>query len=495
MNSSDTSGQYHSFAIKAARGSLWVAAGRYVSYAVNFISGIFIARLLVPEDFGTVALATATFGILSRMKSVGIGAAIIQRPDDDPVVLSTLFWVQAGIAIAIFLLALPIALFSGLFDARTAKIFLIIAAFRTARDITYPAGAILRRYFRFKQLTIVDVVLDVLSLAAAVATAYLGFGVWALVWPSMVGLLLKGLLRWRLSRWRPQLVFDWDVVRDLKRFSAGYFSFGVLEEFVHKIDDVLLGKLSGTRTLGFYSKAYSTSEIFHNNVGGVISTTTALPLFSRYQSDPQRLRRAYELTMRTVMRLGGWFYITLAVVAYEVIGLLYGQKWQPLVPVLWAMLPYALLLTMFDLSKSLLIAVDCIDHVARAFALMAGVLLVALVPGILTFNAIGAAVAVDAMVVVGLAYEMAKIAEVLEVDVWAIIRKPVGLTVIHGFLLIVVKQFLVSDAPWLGVLVVGAISTGLSVALGWAFDRESLLRDMRSVYAALRGRPVAVIPR
>ena len=480
-----------SLATKATRGSLWVAVGKYVNYTISFISGIFIARLLKPEDFGTVALATATFGILSRMKSVGIGIAIIQRPDDDPVALSTLFWVHAGITMAIFLLALPIALFSGLFDALTAKIFLIIAAFRTARDITYPAAAMLRKHFQFKQLTMVDVVFDTLSLVTAVAMAYLGFGVWVLVWPSMIGLLLKGLLRWRLSRWRPQFVFDWDVVRALKRFSVAYFLFGVLEEFVHKIDDVLLGKLGGTTSLGFYSKAYNTSEMFHVNVSGVIATT-ALPLFSRYQNDPQRLRRAYELVIKMALKLGGLFYITLAVVAYEVVGLLYGQKWLPLVPILWAMLPYALILPTFELNKYLLVAVGLIDDVARAFALMAGVLLVALIPGILLFGAIGAAIAVDAMIVAGLVYKLVKIRNMLEVDVSAILYKPVGLMLIQGLLLVMVKQFLLPADSWLAILVIGGISVGLFAVSVWAFDRSWLLNDVRSLYLAARGRPIAM---
>lgn len=484
-------GQYHSLATKATRGSLWVAVGKYVSYAIYFISGIFIARLLRPEDFGTVALATATFGILSRMRSVGIGTAIIQRPDEDPGALSTLFWVHAGIAIAIFLLALPIALFSGLFDALTAKIFLIIAAFRTARDITYPAAALLRKHFQFKQLAIVDVVLDTLSLAVAVMMAYLGFGVWVLVWPSMIGLLLKGLLRWRLSQWRPQLVFDWDVVRDLKRFSAAYFLFGVLQEFVHKIDDVLLGKLGGTTNLGFYSKAYNTSEMFHVNVGGVIATT-ALPLFSRYQTDPQRLLRAYELVIKTLFKVGGLFYITLAVLAPEVVGLLYGQKWLPLVPILWTMLPYALLLPVLNLSYILLMAVDRIDKVARAYVLMAGVLLVGLIPGILLFGAIGAAVAVDVMIVFGSVYQFAKITEMFKVDMAAIVYKPVGLTLIHGILLVIATQFLVFATSWLTILVISGISVGLFVVLGWVLDRSWLFRDVRLLYATVRGDRVVV---
>lgn len=491
MNDRDQTPLTVSYATKAVRGSLWVGAGKYVNYAVGLVSGILLARLLVPEDFGVVVLATATFGIISRMNSVGINVAIIQRKDEDPVALSTLFWVRAGIAIAVFLIALPIAFFSGLFDVLTAQIFLIVALFRTANNIMHPARAILRRRFHFRQLTVVDIGITLPSSAAAVAMAFLGFGVWSLVWPAMTALLLKGLLLWRASRWLPKLVFDWDVVRDLKRFAVRYLSFGVLEEFIHRIDDVLLGRIGGTTSLGFYSKAYNTSGMFHANVGGVIATT-ALPLFSRYQEDLQRLRRTYELAIKMVVKIGGLFYITLAIVAYEVVGLLYGQKWLPLVPIFWVMLPYAILLPAFNLGKVLLIAVGRIRDVVRVYAVMAGVLLIVLIPGITFFGAIGAAVAVNVMIIGGLAYELVKISRVLAVNISAILYKPIGLVLIHGLLLVVVKQFLTSTAPWwMTILVIGGVSVGLLTALGWVFDRSWLLDDVRLVYLAARGRPIA----
>lgn len=479
--------QQPSLAAKAVRGSLWVGAGKYVNYVVSFVSGILLARLLAPEDFGVVVLAMATFGILSKMSSVGIDVAIIQRKDEDPVVLSTLFWVLAGIAITVFLIALPIAFFSGFFDVLTAQVFLIVALFRTANNITHPAGAILRRRFQFKQLALIDIGITLPSSIAAVAMAFLGFGVWSLVWPVMAALLLKGLLLWRASRWLPKLVFDWDVVRDLKRFAMRYFCFGVLEEFIHKIDDVLLGRIGGTTSLGFYSKAYNTSGMFHASVGGAIATT-ALPLFSRYREESQRLRRAYELVIKTVLKLGGLFYITLAPMAYEVIGLLYGKKWQPLVPVLWAMLPYALLLPAFELSRYLLIAVGRIGDVVRVYMVMAVVLLVGLIPGILLFDAIGAAVAVDAMIIVGFAYQMVRVAKILQVDVAAIVFKALGLILVQAMLLLVVREVLMPCVPWLLVLVIGVMSIGLFVALAWVFDRSWLLSDMRLVWAAARGK-------
>jgi O-antigen/teichoic acid export membrane protein len=480
-----------SLATKATRGSLWVGAGKYVNYVVSFVSSIALARLLTPEDFGVVALATATFGILSRMNSVGISVAIIQREDEDPAALSTLFWAQTSIAMAIFVLAVIIGLFSSLFDALTMRIFLIVAAFCTASIVTYPSHAILRRHFQFKQLTVVDIGLGFLSSAAAVAMAYLGLGVWALVWPAMIALLLKGLLYWRASGWRPQFVFDWDVLRDLRRFAFSYFSYGVLEEFVHKIDDVLLGKLSGVNSLGFYSKAYSTSEMFHANVGTIIATT-ALPLFSCYQDDLQRLRRAYELIIKALLKLGGLFYVTLAVLAYEAIGLLYGQKWQPMVPILWAMLPYALLLPVFTLSSYPLIAVGRISDATRAFAVMAGVLLIALLPGILILDAVGAALAVDVMILVGLVHQFVKISQVFEVNLPDTVYKPFGVALIHGILLVIVKQWLMPLTPWLITVVISVISVGLFAALTWAFDRPWLLRDVRLVYATVRGHPVVV---
>ncbi len=283
-------------------------------------------------------------------------------------------------------------------------------------------------------------------------------------------------------------MFDWNVLSNLKRFSAAYFSFGVLEEFVHKIDDVLLGKLGNMKSLGFYSRAYNTSEMFHVNVGAVVSAT-ALPLFSRYQSDLQRLKRAYELVIKMLLKLGGLFYVTLGVLGYEVVGLVYGQKWQPMVPILWAMLPYALLLPVLTLSNFPLIAVGRISKVVRSYAIMAGILLITLVPGILALGAVGAALAVDIMILAGLTHQMALISHVFKVNKLETVYKPIGIILGHGILLVIVKVWLMPPvAPWLNIGVIGAISVAVFVVLTWVCDRSWLLQDVRLLYAMARGR-------
>ena len=188
-------------ATKATRGSIWFGFGRYISYIINFASGIILARLLAPEDFGVVALATASFGILSRLNSLGIGTMIIQREDDDPIVLSTFFWIQASVAVTILLLAIVFALSSDLFDVLTLKVFLVIAVFHTANRVTQPTHSILQKRFEFKKLSFAEIGFSLLSSIAAVLMAFLGFGLWAVVWPGMITMVFPILLLHHSPSW------------------------------------------------------------------------------------------------------------------------------------------------------------------------------------------------------------------------------------------------------------------------------------------------------
>jgi len=473
-------------ATKATRGSIWFGFGRYISYIINFASGIILARLLAPEDFGVVALATASFGILSRLNSLGIGTMIIQREDDDPIVLSTFFWIQASVAVTILLLAIVFALSSDLFDVLTLKVFLVIAVFHTANRVTQPTHSILQKRFEFKKLSFAEIGFSLLSSIAAVLMAFLGFGLWAVVWPGMITMLLKGLLYWRVSKFRPKRVFDWAVVRDIKNISLAYFIFGILEEFVHKIDDIFLGKIAGTGSLGYYARAYNTSELFHVNVGGTIATV-ALPLFSRVQKDTGRLLRSYELVIKMVVKLGGLFYITLAVVAQEAVQLIYGQKWLPMIPILWSMLPYALLIPVLNLSKNFLISVGRIGDVTRAFIIMSIVLLIGLIPGTLWLGVIGTAISVNIMIIAGLIYVLMKIKKEIDLDIWEILYKPLVMTGIQGLLLSLIKQSIVIASSWLVILIVGGASVTLFLLSGWLVDRKWMSNDIYSFYRAVRG--------
>ena len=185
--------------------------------------------------------------------------------------------------------------------------------------------------------------------------ALLGFGVWSLVGGLATGTLLSCLGAWMLVPQRPALSFHWPTTKWVFGFAKHTFIAGLMEKVLHDLDDVVIGTLGSTRSLGFYNKSFRMAEAGAQGLFPPI-VNTAFPTFAKLQSDRLRLSRAYEIILAWIMRLATLLYVLLGLLAPEIIRFLYGPKWLGVVPLLRLLLIYGLLSPAFNLSNSLHLA-------------------------------------------------------------------------------------------------------------------------------------------
>ena len=319
----------------AARGGLWAAVGNWGFQLSTLVIFVLLSRHLDAEDFGLVALAIVFTGLVKILGEQGLVDAIVQRPDLDDVHLDTAFWASVGLG-GIFAAALAAA--SGFIAEllnepdlgpvlATLSIVLFISTFSAVQR------AILQRKLAISSLTLRRLSAVTVGGIAGVVAAIAGLGVWSLVIQSLVAEVVGAIALWTVSDWRPGLHFSRSRFNQLLGFGISVVGFRILRFVRLRSDNLLIGAFLGAAALGFYSVAYRLLRLVINMTTSVVGMV-AFPVFSRIQTEPERIKSAYykAIGLTTLIVLPA--FVGLAALAPEVTRLVFGDKWSESVPVM-----------------------------------------------------------------------------------------------------------------------------------------------------------------
>ena len=321
--------------LKARSAVYWSSLDILVRQGLKFVVTVILARLLVPEDFGTVALLALFLGLGTLFVTGGFSAALIQKQDATHTDESTIFWFNIGAAFAVTLGLIALSPWLARYFelpvlrplAMVMACNIFISAFGTIH-IT-----LLTKQLNFKTLTIVGVLATVLSSMLAIYLALADYGVWALAWQALSATISTTVLLWWFSSWRPLMTFSGSSFNSLMGFGGWIFAAGLLETIYQKGYTLLIGKYYGTYDLGIYNQADNTQQIPTSLLTSVISQVT-FPLFASIADDAARLRRAVRLSVRSTMLITSPAMLGLAVLATPFVGEVFGEQWLPAAPLL-----------------------------------------------------------------------------------------------------------------------------------------------------------------
>lgn len=302
---------------------------------VNFIITIILARLLLPEDFGIVAMVMVFFEVSSTFIESGFYTALVREKSISENDKSTTFIFNLITAvllyILLFFLAPSIALWFG--EPILVPIIRIMGLNLIIFSFSIIQRAKLTHQIDFKTQTKVRFFAVIISGGVAVIMAYSGFGVWSLV--AKIGLMafLDTLFLWIMSPWKPNWVFNPESFKRLFGFGSKILLSSLLDRFYQQIYKLLIGKFFSSAMLGFYTQASNFSNIVVSTLFRTLDKIT-YPILSKLQEDKARLKSGF----RKVVKMSSFFIIPamvlLAVLAKPVIVFLIGEKWLPAVPFL-----------------------------------------------------------------------------------------------------------------------------------------------------------------
>lgn len=320
---------------KTIAGAKWTLLQNLGSQVFSLAVFLVLVRLLEPAEFGLFALAYVYASLITLIVNSGFESALIQREQLEPEHLHTAFWVNIGLAIGLAVLTLAgapwIAKVFG-----TAELGPIISLMSVAFVINSPVAvqrALLRRELNFKTLSTRILIANFLANAAAVGFALAGFGVWSLVGREIVSGLLLILLLWTATRWRPRFMFSMRHFREIYAFGMHVMGNNLFRFFIQRSDNFLIGVFLGTTALGFYSVAYRILDLMIQVTTKTI-VSVAMPSLSRLQADQTRFASGVGQINIVVVQASVPIFLGIAVLAPDIIPLLFGEKWIASVPVM-----------------------------------------------------------------------------------------------------------------------------------------------------------------
>jgi teichuronic acid exporter len=315
---------------KITGAAIWSTLDVFLNQVVGFAISVILARLLVPEDFGLVAMLSFFTAIANLFVNAGLSIAIIQNKHATIVDESTVFWfnmIVGGLfAITLWAAAPLLALF---FEAEVLEpiakinaVGIFLAACCSLQNTLFI------KQLDFKILTSINLIRTISTGGLAIYLATIGYGVWALVYQSLFSSILSLVLIWSFSNWRPIFIFSKDSFHSQIKFGGYVFAAGLLDVIYRRGSLLFMGKMFGPRELGFYTRAENTQNLLSTLLTRSVSRVT-FPAFSSVNEDLEKIKRWGAISVSSIMFVTAPILIFIAVYSAMFIEVLFGKQWLP----------------------------------------------------------------------------------------------------------------------------------------------------------------------
>ena len=342
---------------KAITGIIWSAMESWGRQAVSFGVFFLLARLLGPETFGLVALASVFLAFVQVFLDQGLSQAIVQRLELEEEHLDTAFWTNVSISLLLATVSIACANLVADFynEPQLTLIIRYLSLSFVFGSLSGVQSAILRRKLAFKVLTIRSLIAIIISGIVGLTMAFMGFGVWSLVGKQLANSLSQVLVLWWVSDWRPGFKVSKRHFKELFSFGINVLGIRLLNFFNRRSDDFLIGYFLGTVALGYYNIAYQLLLIMTQLLTS-ITTKVAMPMFSRLQQDLPRLRRGFYAATQFTSLVSFPAFLGVWALAPELVQGLFGEKWLPSIPVMQILVFIGILHSVYYFNGNIIMA-------------------------------------------------------------------------------------------------------------------------------------------
>jgi len=318
----------------SVRGGVITFSAQLIKLIMNMLVTIWLAHILVPDDFGLVAMVMVIVNFFVLFKDAGFSTATIQQETVSHEQVGLLFWLSAVIGIVLGLILFFIAPAVALFfhEPRLVEIVQVLSLVFFLGGLGVQHEALMQRQMRFRGLVAIELLGLLLASITAICLALSGAGYWAMVWMQVVAIVVRVVLLWLMAGWIPSLPVLKVGVRKMAEF-GGYMTLSnVIHYLSRQSDQVLLGWWSGAHALGLYSTAMQMLLLPIQQVLSPLSRVAVVTL-SRVQGDDAGYRRAFLLLVKIVAYMTMPLMAVLAVLADPAVRLFLGEQWLEAVPI------------------------------------------------------------------------------------------------------------------------------------------------------------------
>lgn len=376
---------------RAARGGAVAITSQGLKFIVTLAATSVMARLLTPQDYGLIGMVAVVTGFVSMYKDLGLAAATIQKPEITSEQISTLFWVNLALSLAITLVTSAIAPLVAWFygEPRLTWITIVTSLGFLISGLAVQHEALLRRQMRYIPLAAISLTSVVVGYILGIWMAWRGFTYWALVASQLAVAFTSTVLIVAVCQWMPGPPRRDTGVRSMIRFGGHLTGFTTINYFSRNLDNLLIGRFWGAQQLGLYSRAYQLMTLPMDQINEPL-TSVAVPALSRLTDSPESYRRAYLRMLEKVALLTMPCVVLLIVTADWIVNIVLGSQWEGAIKIFIVLGVTAIFQPIANTTGWLLISQGRTNHMLQ-WGLISGPIIMASIVIGLPWGALGVA--------------------------------------------------------------------------------------------------------
>ncbi len=352
----------------------WVSLSQFTRVGVQLLSLLVFARLLSPQDYGVMALATIVTNFAYIFRDMGTSAAIIQRKDLSTAMINAVFWFNMVLGMSIAAIIIIVApIMANIYEKpQLLLVLLFLAPVFPMVSSTATLQALMERDSRFAVVAKTEIFSVITGLIVGVALALSGAGVYSLVaqWLTYVSMATANY--WLRTNWYPQRQIIWSELRKIVSFSSNLTVFGLLDYLTRNVDTMIIGKYLGAATLGVYNLALKLI-LFPMESFSYVALRSVYPVMSRCQDDLQQLTGIYLNTIKMISLISAPLMAGLFILREPFSLYVLGEKWLAIAPLLFWLAPVGFLLSVKSLSANVFKTLNQTGYISK-IALLASIL-------------------------------------------------------------------------------------------------------------------------
>jgi O-antigen/teichoic acid export membrane protein len=366
---------------KAISGVKWTTLSTIITTILQLLQLAILTRFLDPSAFGLMALVMVVIGFSQTFLDMGISNAIIHKQKITKDQLSTLYWVNVLAGFLLFLIIIVIAPFIAEFYKEpelTELVFIVALTF-----IIQPFGqqfmVLWQKKMRFGEIAKIDIVNKFISLVVSVYLAYKGYGVYALVYGTLAGIISQTMqfMYLGLKEYRPSFIFKLGEIKEFLSFGAYQMGEKGINYISANIDKILIGRFMGMEALGFYNLAWQLIIFPLVKINPIVNKV-AFPLYAKVQHEPIKLSNYYTMSLSALFLIIVPLLVFMFFYSHEIVYIAYGNNWSMTADLLSILVIVGLLKATGNPSGALILAIGRADvgfYLNLAWAIVVGVVL------------------------------------------------------------------------------------------------------------------------
>lgn len=339
-------------------GFIWKFSEKIGVQIIQFFLQIVLARLLLPEDYGVVAIITVLISIADVFVEGGFGQALIQKKHTDDLDYSSIFWLNIGVScvlyVVLFCLSPLIAEFYHLPQlknmVRLQGLILIISAFNIVQK------NLIQRELKFKIVFRFSLAGVAVQGLVGIICALNGLGAWSLIISYICNYIVVTAIIWITVKWRPKAMFSGQRVKSLFAFGSKLLGVSLFNTLYNNVYNLIIGRVYSADSLGYYNRGQSIPYLLYNNINITINGVS-FPMFSQYQDDMEQIKNLTRRCTKTLFFVVAPLLVGVVGTAPSIVSILLTEKWNPCIPFMQLMSISYLTMALQSVSGQAMLAI------------------------------------------------------------------------------------------------------------------------------------------